>query len=307
MPDPAVDLARSRTTTTLQPSESSASGFRRVIEVPPDNGKKKRGGLFKRRPDPSEYRDPYEQGLQAGGPALEAYYPNPEAIPTYAQPTPSTVPPSGLGASDPIYSGGTEMDLSWNEKRKLEKYAKQVQKDEARRKKEKEKWQRDMERRAAIEERKRLKDQEKELSAYRKASTHSRWNLFRPSSHTHFPEPPPGSGTNVVTPYQNYTPNGTAWGEHTYSYPATYSGRPLPLLKPTATRAETYIALPLPVGPGARGGLQPWEGYGIRKIGGEGGWTGMSRYVLGHSAVHRAINFPGEPKGLADDIFSLWV
>jgi hypothetical protein len=61
MPDPAVDLARSRTTTTLHPSESSASGFRRVIDVPPDNGKKKRGGLFKRRPDPSEYRDPYEQ------------------------------------------------------------------------------------------------------------------------------------------------------------------------------------------------------------------------------------------------------
>jgi hypothetical protein len=61
MPDPVVDLARSRTTTTLQPSESSASGFRRVIDVPPDNGKKKRGGLFKRRPDPSEYRDPYEQ------------------------------------------------------------------------------------------------------------------------------------------------------------------------------------------------------------------------------------------------------
>lgn len=49
------------------------------------------------------------------------------------------------------------MDLSWNEKRKLEKYAKQVRKDEARRKKEKEKWQRDVERRTAIEERKRLK------------------------------------------------------------------------------------------------------------------------------------------------------
>jgi hypothetical protein len=49
------------------------------------------------------------------------------------------------------------MDLSWNEKRKLEKYAKQVRKDEARREKEKEKWQRDVERRAAIEERKRLK------------------------------------------------------------------------------------------------------------------------------------------------------
>jgi len=97
------------------------------------------------------------QGLQVGGPALEAYYPNTEAISTYAQPTPSTVPLSGLGASDPIYSGGTEMDLSWNEKRKLEKYAKRVRKDEARRKKEKEKWQRDVERRAAIEERKRLK------------------------------------------------------------------------------------------------------------------------------------------------------
>jgi hypothetical protein len=45
------------------------------------------------------------------------------------------------------------------------------------------------------------RNQKKELSAYRKASTHSRWNLFRPSSHTHFPGPPPGSGTNVVTPY----------------------------------------------------------------------------------------------------------
>jgi hypothetical protein len=158
------------------------------------------------------------------------------------------------------------------------------------------------------------RDQEKELSAYRKASTHSRCNLFRPSSHTHFPGPPPGSGTNVATPYQNYTPNGTAWGEHTYSYPATFSGRPLPLLKPTATRAETYTALPLPVGSadmssaagaGAKGGLQPWEGYGVRKIGGEGGWRGMSRYVLGHTVIRISIDVLLKQEGLANEMFSL--
>lgn len=120
----------------------------------------------------------------------------------------------------------------------------------------------------------------------------------------------------MVTPYQNYTPNGTAWGEHTYSYPATFSGRPLPFLKPTATRAETYTALPLPVGSadmssaagaGARGGLQPWEGYGVRKIGGEGGWRGMSRYVLGHSVIRRAIDVSKDPASLAEDMSSLWI
>ena len=42
--------------------------------------------------------------MQVGGPSLESY---------------ST---SGLGASDPVYSMGTP---SWNERRKLQKYAKQ--------------------------------------------------------------------------------------------------------------------------------------------------------------------------------------
>lgn len=60
-------------------------------------------------------------------------------------------------------------------------------------------------------------------------------------------------------------------------------------------------------GAGARGGLQPWEGYGVRKIGGEGGWRGMSRYVLGHSVIRRAIDVSKDPASLAEDMSSLWI
>lgn len=119
---------------------------------------------------------------------------------------------------------------------------------------------------------------------------------------------------NEVTPYQTSIPNGTAWGEHTYSYPASYSGRPLPALKAIATRAETYTALPLPLGSAdmssaagaeAKGGLRPWAGYGVRKIGGEGGWRGMSRCVLGRTVKRPAVDVGSEPKSLTNKTFLL--
>lgn len=91
------------------------------------------------------------QGLQVGGPAVESYYPT---VPPTTYPS-EEIPMQGLGASDPIYAGSE--DLSWNERRKIDNYAKRVEKDNRRKAKDEAKVKQDVEKRAAIEERKRLK------------------------------------------------------------------------------------------------------------------------------------------------------
>lgn len=152
MPDPAVELARSQI--ALYPSGSSASGYRRVIDVPPNVSKPK-----KRLFGSSTSQLPVEQ----------VAYPHNE----YPGLVGDVSEVQGLGgaSSDPLYGLGPHMagygyeygdgHLSWNERRKLKKYVRQCEKDRERQLKEERrqavKLEKEQRRWLEHEERKRIK------------------------------------------------------------------------------------------------------------------------------------------------------
>ena len=89
--------------------------------------------------------------VQAGGPSLESYYPQPTVEQPYDPAQYS------LGASDPIYSAEPERHLGWLERHNIEKYEQQRRKAEERKLREAERQRYEQEKWRAKEDRRVMK------------------------------------------------------------------------------------------------------------------------------------------------------